>query len=111
MSKVFVLAPIPRFDVRPAKAHGDVVYLFSSVSEINPFNGQAALNLIAESLDKLGYKPDRDMLVLTGPVASVAMLLLAASEMSDAGEIQVLIFDARNGGSYRARTISPGAIV
>jgi hypothetical protein len=107
MKRVIFIANIPQFDVDSARSIGEITYLFDSVVEVNPFAGQNCLNKIMEKLESIEFDPESDCVALTGPVAAVAILLLAASEMSSTGQVNICIFDARAGGSYKVRTIVP----
>lgn len=110
MSRVFILAPIPRFDISPAEVHGSVVYLFESTKDINPFEGQAALGDIVSRLSEMEFNPETDKLAMTGPLPTVAMLVLAAHIMAPDDAVTILVFDARD-GSYRQRKLTPSALV
>lgn len=106
VNRVFLVCPVSRFDTSPASAHGQVHTLFRTTKDVNAFGGQATFDKIIEKLEKLDYDAETDMVALSGPVAAVTMLVLAASELSDRGEVKLLVFDARD-GSYRARVVCP----
>jgi hypothetical protein len=106
-ARVFVIAPSPRFDVRDLHRFGVVCYLTPSPNDINPLAGNAAVHSITSMLERENFKPEVDMIALTGPVATVALVLAAAVGAYD-GSLRVLIFDARDGGRYRMQTINPG---
>lgn len=92
-----------------AESLGDVVYLFDSQYEITPLMGQKAVEAIAQKLNDIGYNPHSDAIALTGPVALVAMLLVAAVSFNRQGFITAMVFDARCGGTYKMRDITmPG---
>ena len=105
--RVFVLAPSERFSTRNLAAFGTVIYLFSDARDLNPMHGQGAIVKLVERLRALDFDNSADSIALTGPVASVAFLLLAASECSENGNVSTLIFDARAQGEYRQRTLEP----
>lgn len=105
--RVIVLAPLERFSLRNAQVYGEIQYLFTDAHDCNPMHGQGALVKIAQKLAEVRYDVERDHVALTGPVASVALLLLAASEFSEHGNVRVLMFDARGQGEYRSKSISP----
>lgn len=104
---VFVLAPSGRFLLGNASAFGEIKYLFGDSRDMNPMHGQGAVVKLVEKLREQGYDSRTDAIALTGPVASVAFLLLAASECSEDGSVGVLIFDAREQGTYRMRRLEP----
>lgn len=106
-SRVILIAPILRFDTEKASPFGDIVYLFDDVKVANPFNGQSLLAEMVRRLENLRYEPGADLIALTGPVAVVAMLALAAAEVAGDGLVSTLIYDARDGGSYRRRDLEP----
>lgn len=106
-ARVFVIAPSPRFDVRDLHRFGQVCYLTQSPNDINPLAGNVAVQAITTMLEHWHFKPDVDMIALTGPVATVALTLAAAVGAYD-GSLRVLVFDARDGGRYRMQTINPG---
>ena len=107
MKRVFLIAPIPRFDTQSASAFGKVEYLFDDIYAVNALSGQAAMDQIIAALDAKSFDPTSDMIALTGPQALLVMLSLAASERARDGAIQALIFDARSGGTYRHRVLTP----
>lgn len=106
-NRVFVLAPSERFSQRNLAAFGAIVYLFGDARDLNPMHGQGAIVKLVERLRELDYDSTADSIALTGPVASVAFLVLAASECSENGNVCTLIFDARAQGEYRQRTLEP----
>lgn len=95
-----------------SKPFGDIVYLFDSVHRVNPFGGNATLQSIYERLIEIDYRPDMDLIALTGPIATVSFMMVAATHRAvGLGEdVRVLIFDARDGGSYKQRNISIGEL-
>lgn len=103
--RVLVAAAYGRFDLTKAEQHGAIEVMLDDTL-LNPLSGQPAYNLLVERLEELQYDPKTDTIALTGPIPVVSMLVLAAAEFADT--INVLIFDARNGGSYRARTLKLG---
>jgi len=111
MKRSIFIAPIPRFDVESARDYGEICFLFPDVKSVNPFGGQDCLRRIAEAMEKIGFDSKEDSIGLSGPVPSVAMMVLAALELSVDGTISVLIFDARDGGTYRSRALSPDELV
>jgi len=111
MKRSIFIAPIPRFDVETARDYGEICFLFDDVRSVNPFGGQDCLRKIAEAMEKISFDAKEDSVGLSGPVPSVAMMVLAALELSEDGIVNVLIFDARDGGTYRSRALSPDEIV
>ncbi len=107
MDRVILIAPILRFDTQKAQIHGNVVYLFDDIKTANPFNGQTLLAEMVKRLEDIQYDPRVDLIALTGPVAAVAMFTLAAAEVAGDGPISTLLYDARDGGSYRRRNLEP----
>lgn len=106
-SRVILIAPILRFDTEKASSFGDIIFLFDDIKAANPFNGQSLLEEMVRRLENIRYDSRHDLIALTGPVAVVAMLALASAEVAGDGLVSTLIYDARDGGSYRRRDLEP----
>lgn len=103
--RAVVAMPMPRFDVSKARDYGPVVYLFKNPRDVSAMSGQAAMDKIAARLREIEFDQREDAVVMTGQVAVVAMLLLAAWNGST--PVRCLLFDARDGGQYRMHLIDP----
>jgi 2-methylaconitate cis-trans-isomerase PrpF len=103
--RAVVAMPMPRFDVTKAREYGPVTYLFENPRDVSAMSGQAAMDKIAQRLREISFDQQEDAIVMTGQVAIVAMLLLAAWD--GVSPVRCLLFDARDGGSYRMHLIDP----
>lgn len=88
----FVLDGSMRFDISPAKRHGDVKYVFDP-NEEKPsiwsvtYYEHAVNKMLAQEFD-----PDIDYLVAAG--SQVPLLLLVATLVARFGQINLLLFDS-----------------
>ena len=105
--RVIIAQQMPRFESTQASVHGDVTYLFDRDEVISDLAGQSTFDQIYRRLKDVDFDPLHDHVALTGRVAIVAMLVLAASVFSDTGSVNTLVFDARDGGTYRCRRLVP----
>ena len=103
--KAVVAAPMARFDTAKAAEYGVVTYLFDDHKMLNAMSGQAAMRRIMSRMRDIEFDPREDAIVMTGQVSIVAMLVLAAWDCLN--PVRALIFDARDGGSYRLHLIDP----
>lgn len=103
--RVFMVQDMPRFDTKAANRYGNPIFLFNKSDAVNEISGQQAINAIGDALEKLDYDPEVDYIALTGRVAIVSYLAMVALQFTDKGVVKVLVFDARDGGSYRERVL------
>lgn len=99
--RVILAVYLPRYDTSRASEHGEVVYLFRALNEVNPANPQSAFKAILRRLLALDFN-EHDQICLTGPLPLVTLLAMAASTLEP--RVNILIFDARD-SRYHLNTV------
>lgn len=100
-ARVFIAEPVSdRYDIRGAKEHGHIVYLYEPNFEagdsarVNAFDVTQNVRHFMKRLDELKYDPDQDFICMTGHNMVTAALLTAAS--MDYEEVRLLAFNSAN---------------
>ena len=100
MSKVFLVEPNPRYDLRGTRSYGELVFLCSS--SLNPFDTSNTIKQIIKSFNNSKYNPAEDYLCMTGQAIMLALFLSVA--LNKYKEVKILLFDARE-SKYRSRIV------
>lgn len=88
----FVLDGSTRFDVTPAKRHGDVKYVFDQNEEKPSIWSATYYEHALAKMANQDYDPDLDYLVAAG--SQVPLLLLVAHLVARFGQVNLLLFDS-----------------
>ncbi len=95
--KLFVLEPSINFEREAAAEYGETVYIFCNEEDrrrpsiFAPHFPDAVVN----NLDKLGFDPSRDILLLSGSVVAISRALCAVgAAWGQDGQLQGLAFDS-----------------
>ncbi len=99
MSKVYLVEPYTKFNLRTAEAFGELTYL--SPNRLDPFDPGNAVYHILVGLKN--FNPEEDYLCITGNVVAVAYMVAVALEKFKT--LNILVFDATN-SNYRERVLS-----
>lgn len=98
MARAFVISYNPHYNVKPAAKFGEITHLFTDVKSLSNNNPQGALEEIIERLDKFGFDPKIDFIVLSATGWNLAMFFAAA--LLTYGEIKTLSYDAKRNIYY-----------
>jgi len=97
--RVFVLTNDERFDTRSAEEHGARIFLEPTTT---PFTAEEFMEEIVESLEKYLYDPEKDFILMAGPVQALA--LYVGTIMAEYAPITLLLYHAPT-EKYHPKTV------
>jgi hypothetical protein len=88
-----VIAPetTDKFDLSGAKAHGDMLFLFTSPQ--SPFQ-ENLVEAYRKRLHEIEFDPEKDVVCMTGQILTLCMFFAAIYK--DHKKFRALLFDARS---------------
>jgi hypothetical protein len=87
----------------PASVYGEIVYLMSSETEVNPFKTDEFMKMVSDRLESHNYDPAVDKIAVTGPALHVALLIGVVMGLWE--DPVVILYEAAS-SQYRERVLS-----
>ena len=98
MARAFSITVNSKYDLRPIKKYGDVMYLYTDMQHPPINNPQRMLDDCIERLENFGFDPKVDFIIMTGAVVNVALFVAAA--FVQYGTLKLLMYDPRTNKYY-----------
>ena len=92
-----------RLSTDAAEEHAHRVFLYERLP--NPLMPDKLLVELREKLIEYNFDPEADFLVLTGSPVHLAMMTLAAMDLSPWDKLNILVFDSRS-DNYVAKEVA-----
>jgi hypothetical protein len=83
---------VPKFDLKPAEQHGELVYLLSPTAA--PFSPDGPLSDIHSALHD--YHSERDCLLLIGNPVLIGFAVTIAADKSETGQVRLLQWSGKD---------------